>query len=140
LPAHWAFRIEDAEEKAVPDEEVNNILRTKPVAIYSNQNRQNLAREQRKLGRCEEVILIGNYIAFTPNYLPSVKKKQRQEFWLGKVIEIHAKSEKVNVLFWHTPVLKNASSKNNNAKYRVFTGGRTAKTSWRTGFSFRYLN
>jgi hypothetical protein len=57
---------------AVPDEEVNNILRTKPVAIYSIQNRQNLAREQRKLGRCEEVILIGNYITFTPNYLPSV--------------------------------------------------------------------
>ena len=48
LPAHgWAFRSENAGEKAVADEEVNNILRIKPVLIYPNLHRQNLAREMR---------------------------------------------------------------------------------------------
>ena len=68
------------------------------------------------------MILVKNYIAFTPNYLPNVPEKQRQEFWLGKVTEIHAQSEKV----------KNASSGNNTATYTLFTGGRSAKFDWVT--------
>jgi hypothetical protein len=102
LPAHgWAFRSENAEDKAVPDEAVNNILRTKPISVYSNQGRQNLARGQRKLGRCDEEILINNFIAFIPNYLPDVPERQRQEFWLRKVTEVYAKEEKVRIRFYN---------------------------------------
>jgi hypothetical protein len=123
LPAHgWAFRNENAKEKAVPDEEVNRILTIKPIAVYPNQFRQNLARKQRRLGRCEEEILINNFIAFTPNYLPNVPEQRRQEFWLGKVTEVDPEQEKVRIRFYNTSVVKNASF-GHTATWNVYTGG-----------------
>jgi hypothetical protein len=130
LPAHgWAFRNENAEEKAVPDEEVNRILRIKPISVYSNQGRQNLAREQRRMGPSGEEILIGNFIAFKTNYLPNEQK--RQEFWLGKVIEVDGDQEMVRIRFSNTSVVKNASA-GHTATWTVLTGGTSSKYDWVT--------
>ena len=108
---------------AVPDDEVNDILRVKPTAVYANLGRQNQARAQRKLGRSNETILIGNFIAFTPNYLPNVSEQKRQEFWLVKVVEVYAKDkeEKVRIRLFNTTVAKNASA-GKAAKWTIWIG------------------
>ncbi len=117
LPDHgWAFKCEST-RSVVADSKVNDVLRLPRQGVFHNLNEQNQARENRKIGVADEVVVIGKFVAILPNYKNTVPVANRNEFWLGKVIEIDQEQKMVHVRYWHTGVKKNASG-GGNASYR----------------------
>ncbi len=129
LPDHgWAFRCED-ERGAQPDPRATRLLTLPPRSLSHNLNEQNQARANRRLGIADEVLVVGNFVAFRPNYKTSVPADKRQEYWLGKIVQLDAENELVYVRYYHTSCKANAS-KGSTAYWRLWNGSSTPKADW----------
>lgn len=117
---HWTFQSErnrpPVEARAPPP------IRMAPYTIFHDANDQDWARKQReKKGHCEEHILVGNFLAYLPNYTTITQVADRNEFWLGKVTDLDSNDNVVQVRMYHTGSKQNAT-KGDNAKYKIWAG------------------
>ena len=103
-----------------PDAQERLFLRP-PSRVFENTNRQAIDRDNRKRrGRANAELVVGNLVALTGLYEDSVPPEERQDFWVGKIIQIDYETEQVRLSMYNTPVLENATS--NRATYRNWTG------------------
>lgn len=99
-------------------------------SIYHNLNEQNQARQFRNEGVDTSKVCAGNFIAYTVDYTDDVAPEDRNEFWLGAVIEIDKETHSVKVRQYHTGTKNNATHERNPATYKMWSG--LNQTTWLT--------
>ena len=99
-----------------------------PRLIYQNQNDvENERASHKKRGNENDISLVVNwFVAYTPNYTRSVEKHKRQAFWLGKIVSLYPKEQKVLIERWNTGVVK-VLENGTSAKYKAYTGSKADK-------------
>jgi len=96
-------------------------LMARQHAVYETQHQQNAARELRRTqGHASEALVIGNYIAYPPNYTADTHADEKNDFWVGRIISVNVPLQCVNVRRLHTGTKKNLT--NVQAMYRLWTG------------------
>ena len=79
------------------------------------------ARERHKRqGHASRPLQIGDFVAYVPDYAPTFPSNKKQDFFLGKVLDLDAAARTVKIQMYHTSVVKNLTS--NTASYRVWLG------------------
>jgi hypothetical protein len=129
VPEHqWTFRCETDQRNNVVAMPSPPDLRMAPYSIYHDANDQELARDQRRTqGHCENVILMGSFLAYLPDYTADAPANIRNEFWLGKVVELDLDLKMVHVRRYNTSVPANATQ-GQNATYRPWP--KSPKREW----------
>ena len=123
---HWTFQAESEDHEG--NGEALGPVRIRPYAIFNDQNDQNYAREQRQLkGHCENLVNVGNFLAYTTDYTADTPASARNEFWLGVVTDLDRESNLVEVRRYNTVTKLNATQ-GENAKYTPWP--RSPKTEW----------
>ena len=129
----WAFANEGYynEKQDEEDAQEGPVYIRRAPAIYLNQSMQEIARRHRRSrGRAENELVRGHFLAIVPNFLESVPDEERCDFWVGRIIDMHAEDRKVKVTWYNTPVIKNGNiDTNQTAKYRNYTG-KGDRTGW----------
>jgi hypothetical protein len=108
-----------AAAKGAPD------LFARPLTrVFENTNRQAIDRENRKnQGRATSKLVVGKLVAVTVNYTDSVKDKDRNDFWVAKILSLDLDSHQVQVSYYNTGTIQNGGDKGGKrAKYRAWVG------------------
>jgi hypothetical protein len=94
--------------------------------VFMNTNLQAIDREQRKTrGRANTDLLVGNFVTCKTFYEEKVPQTKRNDFWLGKIVEIDLETKELRINWWNTSTTRNRASR---AKYRAWTGKH--KSEW----------
>jgi hypothetical protein len=97
-------------------------LRAAPYSIMHNDNEQRQAREQRNQGEDVAKLVLGKFVAYTTKYLKHEAQQSRNEFWLGRILNLDNVGCQLEVRCYHTGTKLNATGKGNTAKYRPWMG------------------
>ena len=91
--------------------------------VFENTNRQRIDRENRKnQGRATTKLIVANLVAVTVNYTAAVKAKDRNDFWVGKILSLDLERSQVQVQYYNTGTANNAGEGGKRAKYKGWTG------------------
>ena len=128
-PFDHSFRFENqpaGNDDNVPDESPPPaLLQAPPVAIFNNPNEADFMRDQRRTrGHASNILVVGWYVAYTPDYLPSVPFNQRNDFWVGRITALDPKARRVSINLYNSSCLKNNADNTGAAqsKYKRWTG------------------
>ena len=96
--------------------------------MYENQSTQNRARERRReQGYSKNLLCVGDFIAYEPNYTAETRAEDRHDFWVGKVLGLDKETREVNIQLWHTPTKRNGAESRNGCVYSVWKGNRATR-------------
>jgi hypothetical protein len=108
-------------EPVQSEEEVVGMFLRPESRIFENTNRQAIDRENRKRrGRADTELIIGNLVAVTVNYEEQVPIESRNDFWVGKIVNLDHANRDLTISYYNTGTVRNVT--NNRAKYRAWTG------------------
>ena len=108
-----------AAEVGAPDLFARSLTR-----IFENTNRQAIDRANRKnQGRATTKLIVGNLVAVTVNYAEAVKAKDRNDFWVGKILSLDLEQRSLQISYYNTGTIDNGGPNGGKrAKYRAWTG------------------
>ena len=87
-----------------------------PSRIFDNTNQQAIDRENRKArGRAKSALIVNNYVALTVNYVPETRPQDRQDFWVGRILQLNKQQRMVRIQYFNTGCTKNLTGQ--QAKY-----------------------
>jgi hypothetical protein len=96
--------------------------------IFNNTHLQAIDRENRKTqGRAKRKLVIGNLVAVTGNYLPTVADEDKHDFWTGQIVDLDFVARMVQIQYYNTGV-KDCIKSGSRAVYRKWNG--LGKTDW----------
>jgi hypothetical protein len=95
--------------------------------MFETQSAQNRAREERReKGYSKNLLVIGNFIAYEPNYTTTTKAADRSDFWVGEIVSLNRVDREVNIRMYHTPTKRNGNANTRNSPmYKAWTGNRS---------------
>jgi hypothetical protein len=120
---HGTFAVDQvgSDEEDGEDEEEDQLY-ARPTTVFQSQSHQNRARAlRRKQGHASNPLVVGRFVAYTPNYTTETKDDDKQLCWVGKIINIDADSRQVRLQRYHTSTIKNLDCER-NCGYRVWMG------------------
>jgi hypothetical protein len=105
--------------------------------IFSGPGEAGRARQHRRDGVVAEQLCIGSFVATECSYKDDVPENERQDFWLGKIVELDSSDNTVRVEWYNTSTKRNLAAAesgpgatNNAARYRLYGGETTDKVGW----------
>ena len=119
--ARWTFHGEGKYDVTSENPPVMEV-RLPANLVYRDQNDQNEARRQRREGVDASKLLIGNYVAYKVLYTDETKAEDRNDFWVGCIVQIDKKDGLVRIKTFHASQRKNLNTGSNRAQYKAWTG------------------
>ena len=107
-----------------PVEEVSEegLLTIRRNSMHLNTSQMNVQRQARRLqGHNMSALVVGHFISYVPNYTADFLDSKKQDFWVGKIVEIDAGNNVAKVRRWHTNTLRN-STHMPNPSYKQWPG------------------
>ena len=96
--------------------------------MFENQSTQNRAREKRReQGYSKNLLCVGDYIAYEPNYTAETRAEGKQDFWVGKILSLDKQTREVEIQLWHTPTKGNGADSRNGCVYTPWKGNRSSR-------------
>jgi hypothetical protein len=113
---HGKFLQDDRPPRPPPrDYEVSNDGLIRAHTIFVSQSAQGSAREKRlKQGHASNPLTIGQWVAYPVSYTDKFPHDEKQECFVGKIVELNAKDNLVFLQAWNTRCLNNLTNKSCN--------------------------
>jgi hypothetical protein len=103
--------------------------------IFRGPGEAGRARQHRRDGVVVEQLSIGSFVATECNYEDDVPETERQDFWVGKIVQLDNSDDTIRVEWYNTTTRRNLAAAaqgavNNAAQYRPYSGETTDKLGW----------
>ena len=116
------FDKDDKKAGDAPPQPQTGVLLARQHIVLETQQQQNAGRiARRERGHASAVLVVNNFVAYPVNYTAETQDKDKNDFWIGKIVRIDVAERELKIRNYHTGTKANGSS--GQASYKVWGNG-----------------